>query len=601
MASVPPLTNQDREQNSSVLLERLAAVLPQGAKFGVYHLSTPPTKTTALFNPPPDVRPDRTYCENQFLAITVNATSGSDATTDEAAGAASKPRQVIVLALEIFIFTTAFSSIFFISKADSTGYLHLLGLAKGAPSPIREISSAFVAYLVEQRQRKGLQSVVTLFARAQAQYLFPGSSKNGAKHVLDDRGLVKWWCRVLNPLMEGPDSHRLKSQYGSIRGFLVVPGLDHRETQAFVPRTPSSSINWCRGHPLEEMSHYCQEYDWVPPRCLIPKYPDDPKSRFRDELDEEASKWKQDMGAWKSIKSVSDFWELMAFRQECSSGRLTGFIWIVFSPKPVAGPQVTRFTSPPPLTPSASFDGSQSTMQPNTPPRRIAARGPVTPQSSPLKRTDTSSLTVSPSKPKPQKAKKKVLRGAIIPRQPRIKTHQRNYLVDRPVSTAYYCWPAEGRGRRIVDESLYKRCVELLLHLDFATLEKAVSSTSRWISEVGMGSNWGVEVVGLREIPIQPTNGSSGTVNNLTGLVKRKRTLDTDPPCPITPSAEEPANKVNVLGAGLIRKKRGNGEAGQPAGSSLPREGQSAVGDEAEEPKVNVLAAGLVRKKPKPQ
>src|SRR6266487_4672259 len=35
-------------------------------------------------------------------------------------------------------------------------------------------------------------------AWAQGQYLFPGSVENSRKHILNDRGLVKWWCRALN-------------------------------------------------------------------------------------------------------------------------------------------------------------------------------------------------------------------------------------------------------------------------------------------------------------------------------------------------------------------------------------------------------------------
>ncbi len=240
------------------------------------------------------MRPDRTYCERHFLAVTVDAKrnggSGSATTTDEKGEDADETAgTILVLAIEVFIFTTAFSSIFFVSKADSTGYLHLADLPKGAPSPIREISSAFVTHLVEQRRREGLQSVVTLFARAQSQYLFPGSVKNSAKHVQDDRGLVKWWCRVLNPLVaateqggggegEGDSLSWLRTHYDPIRGFLIVPGLDDRETQAFLPRVPPGTVSrWCLGHPLEEMSHYCREYDWVPPRCLIPRYPRRPQ------------------------------------------------------------------------------------------------------------------------------------------------------------------------------------------------------------------------------------------------------------------------------------------------------------------------------------
>src|SRR5208282_769802 len=69
-----------------------------------------------------------------------------------------------------------------------------------------------------------------------------------------------------------------------------------------------------------------------PPRCLVPRFPDDPKSRFLDELDGELSisQGKAVDGEWRSVKTLDQFWEMMAFRQECSAGRLVGFIWIVF-------------------------------------------------------------------------------------------------------------------------------------------------------------------------------------------------------------------------------------------------------------------------------
>jgi len=598
----PASSNMDTRQSSRVLLARLAGVLPQGHGFGIYHLSTPPTKTKALFHPPPDAHPDRTYCENHFLAVTINADRGNPSAGDGEDGA-GKRAQVMVLALEVFIFTTAFSTIVFVSKADSTGYLQLLGLPKGTPSPIREVASTFVSYLLEQRRRKGIQSVISLFARAQSQYLFPGSVENAGKHVLDDRGLVRWWCRVLNPLLEEPcDRSPLQRRpWRDVHGYLIVPGLDVYETRAFLPRTASASNNWTVGHPLIEISHYSQEYDWVPPRSLIPRYPDDPKSRFRDELDLESSRWKEEMGTWKSVKTLDQFWEMMAFRQECSSGRLTGFIWVVFDPKdvPNSTSSSTQATTPSLLTPTASFSDSFPPNPPSTPPRRLLGPGATTPRSSPLKHAGTPG-TVTQSPVKRSKPKKKALTGRIVPRQPRVKTHLSNKLAAQPVSTAYYYWPPEGRGERLVDEALYKRCTELLLHLDFATLEKGVNSTTRWISEVGMGAEWGFDIVGRRELPTQVVNGAGGrTVNNLSGLVKRKRAPEGSNEGGPNLGGEEPVGKINVLGAGLIRKKTAAATAAN--GKAVPVvETDQTMTDTPEEPKVNVLSAGLVRKRPKP-
>ena len=500
----------------------LAAVLPKDQTFYIYHLSTPPTKCDPLCSPPPGQRPDRTYCEKHFLSVAIAQPPAAD--EDDA------KKQIFVLGVEIFIFTTARATTIFVSKADSTGYLHLLKLPPGTPSPIREVCATFVKFLVAKRQRQDVQMVVSLFARAQGQYLFPGSVKNEGKHVLDDRGLVKWWCRVLDPLLDP-----------TTRGYLVVPGMEVQETRAFVPRGPNASGQWTADHPLERISHYTKEFDWVPPRCLIPRYPDDPKSRFRDELDEEATgnAHFRATGGWKSVRTLDTFWEMMAFRQECSSGRLTGFIWVVYDDEPddksnaLPTPEASFSVANPPSTPQKQRTASNVT--PTTTPRKLfpSANEPKMVDLKPKKRT--------------KKPKKKKLRGPIIPRQPRAKTAQRNYLLKQPAHTAYYSWDAAGRGEKIVSEKDYKRIVELLLHLDFATIEKAVGSTQRWVNETSIWGKWGYVVVGQRETPAVTnakieTNGQQ--VNNLTGLVKRKRT-DSGTNTP----------EANVLSAGLIRKK----------------------------------------------
>ncbi|RTE68300.1 hypothetical protein BHE90_017324 [Fusarium euwallaceae] len=531
------------QQVDDDLQNRLASVLPSGYDFSVYHISTPPTKTDPLYSPPPNERPERTYCENHFLAVSIDAPTQASESKDAEAGDELK-KQVLVLGVEVFIYTTARSTTLFVSKADSTGYLNLLELPKGTSSPIREICAAFVGFLIEKRRRKDIQFVVNLFARAQDQYLFPGSVDYSGKHVLDDRGLIKWWCRVLNPLLG-------TKTWKSTKGYIVVPGLETYETRALTPRSADS--RWEFTHPLERISHYSKEFDWVPPRCLIPHFPDDPKSRFWDELEEEAasSQAMKTTGSWKSVKTLDMFWEMMAYRQECSSGRMTGFIWLVFGDEEE-------------VEPAKSNESSQSTIPPPETPKKQRITQ-ITPNTTPRKLFPSKTDAEEKAKPKKKKAKRKTLKGPIIARQPRIKTKNRNYLLDTPATTAYYSWTPEGRGERTVDENDYKRIVELLLHLDFATLNKAVGSTRRWVSEVGGRAKWGVVVKGTRE-PAKVEAAGDKQVNNLSGLVKRKRTDST---------TDDGPGKVNVLAAGLVKKK--------------PKEDGG----------VNVLSAGLVRKKSK--
>ncbi|KAK4463058.1 histone acetylation protein-domain-containing protein [Cladorrhinum samala] len=588
-------TTPSLSSTSETLRERLATVLPQGYRFGIYHLSTPPTKTEPLCSAPPAERPDKTFGESHFLAVSIDADSAAaPSSLKRASPGADEPKpaeprkQVLVFAVEIFIFTTAYSTTIFVGKADSTGYLHLLNLPKGTPSPIRQVCAAFISYLIEHRRRKNTQTIVNLFARSQAQYLFPGSVQNKGKHVLDDRGLVKWWCKVLNPLMEG---HGNKT-WGTAKGYLLVPGLEVPETRAFIPKTLTSTSNWVIGHPLELISHYTDEFDWVPPRCLIPRYPDDPKSRFRDELDEEVSKNKNKDGIWKwaSVKTLEQFWEMMAYRQECSSGSLTGFIWLVFDSKEKKAAAISNSNSTSnSITPNGSLETPFSSQNPpSTPPRRrvdIVAQVPTSSKGSPLKQA------VSPTSPTPEqpqsakrtkdkknKKKKKKLTGPVITRPPKVKRQLRNYLLDKPTSTAYYYWPAHGRGDKVVNESDYKRSVELLLHLDFSTLAKATASSRKWISQTGGGAEgWGGAVVGKAKIAeniFAVVNGNGGKaaataapVTNLTGLVRRKNTSSSQENNQGT--REEPTvldvKPVNILGAGLVRRKNGDGENGTKA------------------------------------
>ncbi|CAK7274753.1 hypothetical protein SEPCBS119000_006334 [Sporothrix epigloea] len=539
---------------------RLAAVLPRSHAFGVYHLSTPPRQTDALFFAPPGQRPDRTYIESHFLAITISPEPDSALSKEERRD--GRDGDVIAFALEVFVFTTKCATTIFVAKADSTGYLHLLALPKGTPSPIRAVTSEFLAYLVEHRQRPGVQCVVSLFARAQAQYLFPGSRDNPGKHVLDDRGLVRWWQRVFDSLLR--DSNDELDETKKAHGYLVVPGLDQYETRSLLSRQPDATFpfHWTLGHPLEKISR-CRAMtagSLPPPRCLIPRYPDDPKARYLDELDEEAERGHEKKsgandsreprkawnGQWKSVRSLDQFWEMLAFRQECSSGRLTGFLWVVY-------------------------------------PIEKARKG---------KKAESSSSVAAQSQKEKHKKRRKILRGYIVSRRPRPKTQQRNLLAARPADTPYYHWPLAGRGRLLVDEADYKRINELLLQLDFRTLEKGVNSTRRWIQEAGVGSgDWRMTVVGQLPAPSVCTTSTRANAASLQpdldGPIQRKRAPSEANGTTDTLTLKVPGSSgVNVLSAGLVRKK--------------PKLGDSV----SEEPliaskAVNVLSAGLLRKKAK--
>jgi len=524
----------------NILTDQFAKVLTKGATFKLYHVSTPPSRSPALYSAPPGERPERTYCESHFLAASINISSNA-ANDDIEQGS-----EVLVYGLEVLIYSTAFSTTFFVSKADSTGYLKLLNLPKGSPSPLKDISATFLSHLIERRLRPGTRSILSLFARAQGQYLFPGSSDNKYKHVLDDRELIRWWCRVLNPILETDKDIRVTTthdgrRWESVHGYLKVPGLDDHDIKSFLPRLrePSAHRLWTVGHPLQNLSRY----NAVPPRCLVPRFPDDPKSRFLDELDSELSisQGKAVNGEWRSVKTLDQFWEMMAFRQECSAGRLVGFIWIVF--EPLVRPQPEDLELAGSQTSLASTTGGMLDNDellpdlPNrphatfTPDTSFAASSQVGPTSSPYKsrraEPDLSKHAATSTKSKPHK--KKRLSGAIVPRQPRVKTQNRLYSLERPERTPYYIWPPDGRGQIVLDEKDYSRMTELLLRLDFTNIDLAIGSTARWINEVRSGpstnaiNGWGAPVTGTKIFEVKNEDARSGIRTLNVGLVRKKR------------------------------------------------------------------------------
>ena len=524
---------------------QLANALPKDVEFSLHHMSTPPTRCGAIFSPPSGQKPERTYCENQFLAVSIKTKDSHE-----------NPARILVYAIEIYIYTTARLTTIFVSKADSTGYVYLLNLPKGASSPLKSISSIFISWLVESRRRPGKKLVVSLFARAQDQYLFPGSIENAKKHVLDDRSLVKWWCRVLDAtiVVEQP-KNRIEVQDSDFpgsapqppQGYVIVPGFDKHETTTFLPAShkslPQGSKRWETGqHPL----HVIAPEPAAPPRCLVPHFPDDPKSRFLDDLDEElpelsngqveVSPSKKGSGQWKSVKSLDQFWEMMAFRQECSSGRLVGFIWVVFDT----------------LGEDDSSGGLQDLVDEDVPSSQS------TTSSTPLQRSSTSERR----KPRP-------LTGVIYPRLPRVKSSASD---NKSEKSKYYYWPRETRSEVVLDGKGYERGHDLLLRLDFANLDVALSSTQKWIEEVeaiaAQPGGWNRLVVGKRVEPQSSrmtVQDDIRTVGNANGSVS-----------------------VNTLDMNVLRKKR------KPAASENSSENTVTSGQ------ANAIPISSIRKKPKP-
>ena len=536
----------------STLEERFATVLPEGCRFTIHHLSTPPTVCPAIYAPPPSEEPEDTYCESHFLSVSIDS-DGS---------------QLQVFAIEVLIYTTEYLTTLFVSKADSTGYLHLLTLPQGTPSPLKILSTTFLQYLVEDRERSDRRLVLSLFARAQNQYLFPGSIENSHKHVLDDRGLIRWWCKVLDPILgsyenasnspeEQPNSFIRDGMNSKSNGFLKVPGCDTYETQSFLPRGEWGRIaeqhRWLTQDPLGELGRS----PGLPERCLIPRFPDDPKARFVEALDDEipdedsqsplsqapaSPSKKRNNGRWRSVQSLEQFWEMMQFRQECSSGRLVGFLWATFQPAALCGKKK-------PIEEGRSQTPSQSALP--TPLDSQHGEGFFLPPQSPLRS--------SPPPELPPSTPQKLVSLEQTPTPTPVKRKQATAMRDLPEETRYYYWPTTSRGEVVLRQKDYQRAGSLLLRLDYADENIATDSTGKWINDVAQRAGlktWGRHVAGRK-----------------TTSAKRD---------PITDA------KPAMLNAGLIRKKK------RPAEDT---NGGVEAGSEIKEPSINTLSAGLVRKK----
>ena len=553
---------------SATLEDSLSECLPQGLRFKFNHVSTPPLTSCAIYTPPSGISPERTYCESHLLLVSHISEDDTNRTP------------LAIFALEVLIYTTVQLTTVFVSKADSTGFAAHLPATNS--STLRSVASAFVSHLIQHRLRKNRRLVLSLFARSQDQYLFPGSIENKSKHVLSDRQLVSWWCRTLDPVLRrypaDNDDSAQTNESATSEAYLVVPGYDSRETFKLFPSTPrtdgSGQSRWHNSHPLHEIAPY--DSLLTAPRSLIPHFPDDPKSRFLLDLDDEISDApnasqpkssqtsegpsqqpspsKRGNGMWKSVKSIEQFWEMMAWRQECSSGRLVGFLWITFTPRSIRTGEKRK--------------------------RSDTTGVPDSPSLAPAKRRTKEEESHKVDRPRRRKSIGKQrsckLKGVVVARIPRVKSASKTSNV--PEKSKYFYWPSASRGDIIVDEKAYQRIHEIMLRLDFAGSDAARASTGKWVSEVAViagkhpGSDWGMRITGKASHSSQargPANGSSANTLNA-GLVRKRgepravndehqptqkaaQGLNSPDVAEVRPA--ESKGSVNMLDAGLVRKK----------------------------------------------
>jgi regulator of Ty1 transposition protein 109 len=399
--------------------------------------------------------------------------------------------------------------------------------------------------------------VLSLFARAQNQYLFPGSVDNAKKHVLDDRGLIKWWCQAADPILrehtvesqghKGSVDEQAESVTSSATAYLLVPGCDKYETRAFFPSSAKAddqkNPRWQVSYPLSQICNHPQ----APPRCLIPRFPDDPKARFLWDLDDELPATSEDTeerksGQWKSVKSLDQFWEMMSFRQECSAGRLVGFLWVVINPPGV-------------LSSDKLSNQTQGTAPEKTKDAVSSGTAPVSTTAE--AKFDDRALPSSLQNSNQPETSADAYRHAFF-------------------------WPEAGRGEVILSEADYKAGNDVLLEQDFETEELAMTGTMAWVRKVASLADvlwWGRPVTGKKELlqTTEPSSAPVATVNS--GLIVRKRKKESQE----VPEASHGSDTLT-------------GKDNQPESSGSTAEKDAEA---SSEPAVNLLNASFLRKKKK--
>ncbi|GMK59897.1 hypothetical protein CspeluHIS016_0901140 [Cutaneotrichosporon spelunceum] len=388
---------------SSSLRDALVAhltALPNAAELGVTVLVSAPKRTTAIFPHAPSAS---VRCwETEYLVVVnssvpeavdpgtngshpepaqgpqaipqSNTTTSQSSTTTRAnpqpTAAPTTPR-VLAAAISAHLYTLPSpspTSILYISKVDSSGY--------APPSPLtRVLASGLLSYFLSPSTRPGGVTgsvTATLFARSQGQYLFPNSVEGGGKRVLGGLGLCQWWKSVYE------DAARL---VGEVELSYLLPSYSASEAKGILGPSRQPGVKWIYAPPFRTRLFRAK----TSLATLIPSLPDDPKTRFLEELVSSAldipstqqsqDKEEKEKRSRKDAEAAEDeaerrrahvalakvpageFWERMGFRQECASGDVTGF----FSAH--AGPQRDETERSP------SVDGEREGERPYEPPR----------------------------------------------------------------------------------------------------------------------------------------------------------------------------------------------------------------------------------------
>jgi len=515
----------------SAIATALSSLLPSDLTISLYHIATSPGKTKPLFAPAPGKKPSSTTLESHFIAISHD--------------------DVLVFAIELLVYTLVHTGerIVFVSKADSSGYLPFSAAsyatsACGARiSLVRSVAETAVRIVLDgaKTANPAAKVTVSLFARSQSAYLFPNSFENKNKHILEDRGLIAWWCRVLDPVFQQYSA----ATTGGAKAYLLVPGFDRLQTKKLFPtHDTGGKTEWIVGHPLK----IDPERDLLV-REIIPYFPDDPKARFLDELNGDGATKKngktQRAKQWAGITTVEHFWDLMSMRSECSGGRCVGFMWVV-----VEGDGSARRPSSPtelesPLSPLELGSGvSPVTMSPVAMPpllslKPIDAGSPSSPPRAAAPPTQPPSS--APLPPPPLAIHPPEAKSSTSPKSPKKRSHATVLMSPRKKKLRTLDTDIVLRKQPLVsaavalDEKRYQRTIDALLnHTDFKTLELAKAGTRKWVQSsyavvktsdviIRDGWDWGEVVTGtLQRVQREETEEAAGASVNMLAVRKKQ-------------------------------------------------------------------------------
>ncbi|KZO93614.1 hypothetical protein CALVIDRAFT_472700, partial [Calocera viscosa TUFC12733] len=366
---------------------RSLSSLPGTRELQLVVLVTAPRRHAGLF---PYARPRVRGWVQDVLLLVFERSAELDLSTPELQQQKQEGTACIAaLEASLYLFPSTTSSILYIAKLDTSGL-------SSPPSPSAILARAFLSHLCAPSTRPTPVVWVHVFARAQGQYLFPNSSENGRKRVLGDARLCGWWKSLLQEVVRevlpepgvttGTAVHTAASNK-SYAAFYLLPGYSALEATRLLPARPTPPIPWTYAHPYTLSPSPSSPSSSLPPAHplplpwpsahptqgiagLIPSFPDDPKARFVQELASDVdplaavprkrgnlkgpdppqsgkNKSSQETGTGpgggaeeKALArtGVDEFWQLVPFRQECSSGAVTAFFVLVFLPPPQAEP-----------------------------------------------------------------------------------------------------------------------------------------------------------------------------------------------------------------------------------------------------------------------